>query len=521
MMRIDESIMKDMWYITAGIFNMGNIGFKKEGDGFASIDPKGVKNMETMARLWGIETKAVKARLTTATMKVMKKNITKQVTFEQALTNRDSIAKGIYENLFLYLAERINAELYQTDEADIKRMLFIGILDVFGFENFWINSLEQFCINYTNEKLQQFFNHHIIRSEQEEYIKESVFWKPLTVPDNLEFTEFVEDKAKGFLTLLDSACKAPKPDPNALMQDIFKRHADNPCIKRIAKPGSGDARGRPKTADEQNQESLVSPVHMRPKDDKSRSATFDGFEIKHFAGADDVAYDISQFLTKHTMNSRHADTAQMMKKSEIALVKEIGGRGTSRRRRKKKTVTAVFANGIRTLIRNLHATEPYFVRCVNPNRQKSSSIWTESVVEHQLRCGGIVEALTVLKLGYPTRVPYSTLYDAYRSSAVTNPLLKCMKPVKFSSALLAAFDVSDADYELGLTRIFFKPNKAAVLDTIMAHAGKNLSAEQNAKITTFMIPELVFGYVRELQQAKIPDYLLFIIIDFVKRIGLR
>merc|ERR1712217_142251 len=141
-------------------------------------------------------------------------------------------------------------------------------------------------------------------------------------------------------------------------------------------------------------------------------------------------------------------------------------------------------------MKNLKSTEPYFVRCVNPNMVKSSTVWTESVVEHQLRCGGLVEALKVLKLGYPTRVPYSTLYDEYHGN-LTNPLMKNMGPVTFSSALLIAFDVSEEDYELGLTKIFFKPAKAAVLDTIMSRAGQPLTAEQNAKITKWVVQKRI------------------------------
>ena len=180
---------------------------------------------------------------------------------------------------------------------------------------------------------------------------------------------------------------------------------------------------------------------------KGKSAgRYEGFEITHFA--DLVAYDISKFLVKN-MEAVHPDTAKMLKKSKTVLVKEIGGQG--QKGKKKKSVTAVFAGGIRTLMKNLSSTEPYFVRCVNPNMQKSSTIWTESVVEHQLRCGGLVEALKVLKLGYPTRVPYSTLYDEYHGN-LTNPLMKNMGPVTFSSALLIAFDVSEEDYELGLTK---------------------------------------------------------------------
>merc|ERR1712130_360362 len=471
LMRIDDVIQQDLWSITMGIFNLGNVSFKREGDGFASIDPKSQKYLEELARLWAIDAKAVTKRLTTANIKVMKKNIEKQIPFDDASTNRDSISKGIYENVFLYLCERINAELYQTDEEDMKNILYIGILDVFGFENFYINSLEQFCINYTNEKLQQFFNYHIIKSEQEEYIRESVFWTPLTVPDNEDYITFVEDKEYGFFKILDSACNAPKPTCEAFMQDLFKRHGKNPCIKRVTKPGSGNARGGPA---------------KKKKSKKGKSSNkFDGFEIKHFA--DMVSYQIDKFLVKN-MEAVHPDTAKMLKKSKTVLVKEIGGQG--QKGKKKKSVTAVFAGGIRTLMKNLKSTEPYFVRCVNPNMVKSSTVWTESVVEHQLRCGGLVEALKVLKLGYPTRVPYSTLYDEYHGN-LTNPLMKNMGPVTFSSALLIAFDVSEEDYELGLTKIFFKPAKAAVLDTIMSQAGQPLTAEQNKKITKWVVQKRI------------------------------
>lgn len=127
---------------------------------------------------------------------------------------------------------------------------------------------------------------------------------------------------------------------------------------------------------------------------------------------------------------------------------------------------------------------------MNPNKNKSSKLWHVDIVEHQLRCGGLVEALKVLKLGYPTRVPYSVLYEKYHSQS-TNPLIQNMNAESFSTAILIAFDVSSEDYELGLTKIFFKPAKAAVLDTIMAQAGTPLSAEQNAKITKWVVKKRI------------------------------
>eukprot|EP00488_Nonionellina_sp_1-RS-2012_P002649 TRINITY_DN519_c0_g1_i1.p1 TRINITY_DN519_c0_g1~~TRINITY_DN519_c0_g1_i1.p1 ORF type:complete len:353 (+),score=103.70 TRINITY_DN519_c0_g1_i1:264-1322(+) len=330
----------------------------------------------------------------------------------------------------------------KTDEENGK--YFIGILDVFGFENFYFNSLEQFCINYTNEKLQQYFNFHIIQSEQEEYLKESVFWKPLHIPDNEAYIRLIEGNKIGFWSLLDSACTGPsKNDTTAFMQILFRKHGDNEVLHRVRKPGSGNWRGD------------------RPKKTRGR-AKFEGFIVNHFA--DDVTYDVSQFLIKN-LESVHLDTNKMIKRSSESIFKEINGvDGASgrRRRRNKKSVTAVFYKGIKTLMKNLNQTEPYFVRCINPNKQKSSKVWTESIVEHQLRCGGLLEALRVLKLGYPTRVPYQLLYEQYHS-AVTNPLIKNMNPEAFSTSLLIAFDVNENDYELGLQRLFLKPAKSGCI----------------------------------------------------------
>ncbi|ETO25957.1 hypothetical protein RFI_11180 [Reticulomyxa filosa] len=341
LMRIDSEMM-GLWAITAGVLNMGNIEFKKEGDGFASI--KNADVVKKVAELWGITDKALTERLTTATMMVMKKSITKKINFDEAPTNRDSISKGFYEQSFLYLCERINAELFQIGEAEneeeepkIESHLFIGILDVFGFENFYINSLEQFCINFTNEKLQQFFNYHIIRSEQEEYIKESVFWTPLHIPDNMAYIDMVEETSKGFFVLLDSACKAPQPSVEAWMQEFMKAHGKNPTVHTATQPGSGNARGAPKKT-----------AKKGPKD------KFVGFMLNHFA--DNVTYDSSNFLVKNN-EAVHPDTAKMLAKSTNPLVQHVSQIGTNEKKKQTKlSVTGVFHKGIKMLMKNLKQT---------------------------------------------------------------------------------------------------------------------------------------------------------------------
>jgi len=137
------------------------------------------------------------------------------------------------------------------------------------------------------------------------------------------------------------------------------------------------------------------------------------------------------------------------------------------------------------LIKTLEVTEPYFCRAMKPNWNKSSTEWDDVLVEEQLRSGGLVEALRVLKLGYPTRVPYKKIYDLFNGK-IRNPLVKNLDMMGFAEVVLAAFDVDKSWYELGLTKIFFKPAKAACLETIMANAGRPLSNAQNQKIEQYV-----------------------------------
>merc|ERR1719420_2678086 len=165
------------------------------------------------------------------------------------------------------------------------------------------------------------------------------------------------------------------------------------------------------------------------------------------------------------------------------------GAGTHQKKKKKKkkkqSVTGFFSKQLISLIKTLDVTEPYFCRAMKPNWNKSSKEWDDVLVEDQLRSGGLIEALRVLKLGYPTRVPYKKIYDKFNGK-IKNPLVNNLDQMGFAEAVLMAFNVDNTTYCLCLTKIFFKPAKAAVLDTIMKAAGQPLNAEQNALITKFV-----------------------------------
>merc|ERR1712228_106334 len=221
---------------------------------------------------------ALNERLTTASMEVMKKKIIKKVQPSKYNDNRDAVSKALFENSFLFVVERINGELFHLGDGDVKKIMFIGVLDIFGFENFITNSIEQFCINFTNEKIQGFFNYNIIASEQEEYIKESVLWKPMKVPDNSDFVAMIEHKKEGMFALLDSACKAPKPAPENFVKEFFKNQGK---LKQYLEKSKGpqDTKGKKKKG---------------KKGKKKKGAVWVGFLIHHFCA--DVIYTCEFFL---------------------------------------------------------------------------------------------------------------------------------------------------------------------------------------------------------------------------------
>merc|ERR1719382_326326 len=165
------------------------------------------------------------------------------------------------------------------------------------------------------------------------------------------------------------------------------------------------------------------------------------------------------------------------------------GAGTHHKKKKKKkkktSVCTFFKQQLINLMTTLNVTEPYFCRAMKPNWNKSAKEWDNVLVEDQLRSGGLIEALRVLKLGYPTRVPYKNIWDKFNGK-INNPLINNLDQMGFAEAVLMAFNVDNTTYCLGLTKIFFKPAKAAVLDTIMASAGKPLSEEQNGLIKKFV-----------------------------------
>eukprot|EP01083_Nonionella_stella_P251833 868426_1 len=506
-MRFDADTQDEIWKIVSGIMTLGNITYSPDDRGFAQIHPASEVVLDTVSELWRIDKTLLRDTLTKKSM--FKYKVFKLLSLDDAVNHRDSIAMLMYNSLFLWLNSRINAEMasYRLEffnEDWPRNTLWIGIVDVFGFANAHVNSLEQFCINFANEKLHQFFNFHTIQSEQEEYIKEGINWTPLRASCNYEYISMIEDRQKGFFAVLDSACKAPQPSVEAFLDRLFQVQNTNTTITHSRKQHSGSI-----TRWYNQRNILVTSWYIRQFESKSKHIPMDikhliadivcgmavvfskspfNIEIKHYA--DVVTYDVSQFLPKN-MLFVHRDIAKMVKKSESALVKNIAN-SMSKKRRKKHSVTGLFNRQIRTLLKNLHCAEPFFIHCIQPNEMQSPDIWDRELVQHQLRGNGLDIALKVFKLGYPTRMPHHLLYDRFHDK-IDHPLLRNMKPDTFCTTLLRVFDVYETDYEWALTKILFKPSKATALDRIMTQlqSSEPLNKSQKDRITNYIVQQRI------------------------------
>eukprot|EP00479_Gromia_sphaerica_P012672 TRINITY_DN677_c0_g1_i2.p1 TRINITY_DN677_c0_g1~~TRINITY_DN677_c0_g1_i2.p1 ORF type:complete len:378 (-),score=97.74 TRINITY_DN677_c0_g1_i2:342-1475(-) len=295
---------------------------------------------------------------------------------------------------------------------------FIGILDVFGFECFESNSFEQFCINYANERLQQYFNEYIVSSEQREYLREGVEWTEIDIPDTRECITL----CKLLYKELDSVCVMPGGKPETLVQQVTVRNKDGPFWLSLNQ-GVGSGGSKPRHRRQKAQ------LLGGKKKSRARFGNFDGFGVKHFAGQ--VIYDAKEFLKKNQDNTSHdaivlfsKSTSEIMRQAvgDIARLEAEEANQKGRKKRSFQSVGTTFARQMELLMDDLGATDPHFVRCVNPNSQKRKNHFLKAKVLSQLRCGGLIQGLKVMKLGYPTRIPYAKVYDMYQDSNLREQL---------------------------------------------------------------------------------------------------
>jgi len=458
--------------VVAAILHLSNIKFTIDNKEVCHIDQKTVGSLNTAAELLGVTPEALTKALCFRTIKVGMQVISKPYNKETSVINRDSMAKALFSKMFDWVVQTINKVMYVGNSSNLK---WIGILDVFGFECFAYNSFEQLCINLANERLQQFFNVHVIKSEQEEYEREAIYWEAVNVPDNQACLDLILGKPQGLLAILDSACNTPKATDLTYTQQIFKQYRKHQSIKQVrVLPGT---KGRAKVR-------------------------INGFEIVHYAK--NVCYDAKEFLkknvdqvtddTKTLFSDTSLETTFKIMNTEFRRgdTKSPSSKGAKKKRGKAKkkqlSVGGGFAKQLRLLMKSLESTRPFFIRCVKPNLAKKPNMWVDYLVTNQLEAGGLIQALKIIKDGYPTRVGYKTIWGKY-SKVLKNPPAD-LNERDFVEALIIAFKFSRSQFVLGLTKAFFKSDQQDFVTSLL-------------NPTTDLSPEVVNGIKRHLVRKKI------------------
>lgn len=421
----------------AAVLHLGNITVVKESRSAdqARLAPEARAQADKVCKLLGIPLEPFLKGLLHPRVKAGREWVEKVQTPEQVLLAIDSLAKGIYERGFGDLVTRINRQLDRTGMG-LDDSHFIGVLDIAGFEIFEENSFEQLCINYTNEKLQQFFNHHMFVLEQEEYAREKIEWK---------FIDFGHD-LKPTIDLIEL------PNPIGIFSCL-----DEDCVM-------------PKATDKSFTEKLHSLWDRKsPKYRASRLGQ--GFMLTHYAA--EVEYSTEGWLEKNKdpMNDNITRLLAASSDAHVANLfsdcSEAGDDSGAIRSRVKKglfrTVAQRHKEHLSYLMAQLQSTHPHFVRCIIPNHKKKPKQLSAPLVLDQLRCNGVLEGIRIARTGFPNRLHFSEFRQRYEVLC-RNISKGYLDGQTAASMMLDKLQLDKSLFRVGITKVFFRAGVLAELE---------------------------------------------------------
>uniref|UniRef100_A0A8C6RYR2 Myosin VC n=1 Tax=Nannospalax galili TaxID=1026970 RepID=A0A8C6RYR2_NANGA len=435
-----EDFQMDVFKILAAILHLGNVQIATVGNERSSVSEDD-SHLKIFCELLGLERSQVAQWLCNRKIVTTSETVVKPMTRPQAINARDALAKKIYAHLFDFIVERINQALYFSG----KQHAFIGVLDIYGFETFDVNSFEQFCINYANEKLQQQFNLHVFKLEQEEYMKEDIPWTLIDFYDNQLVIDLIEAKM-GILELLDEECLLPHGTDENWLQKLYNNFV--------------------------NKNSLFEKPRM--------SNT--SFIIQHFA--DKVEYQSEGFLEKNR-DTVYDMLVEIMRASKFHLcanffrenpvpsspfgtmitVKSAKQVIKSNSKHFRTTVGNKFRSSLYLLMETLNATTPHYVRCIKPNDEKLPFEFDSKRIVQQLRACGVLETIRISAQSYPSRWTYIEFYSRY-GILMTQQELSLSDKKEVCKVALHRLIQDSNQYQFGKTKIFFRAGQVAYLEKL-------------------------------------------------------
>merc|ERR1719357_1192082 len=438
-----------MLKVVSSVLQFGNIVFKKERHTDQASMPDNTA-AQKLCHLLGMNVMEFTRAILSPRIKVGRDYVQKAQTKEQADFAVEALAKATYERLFRWLVHRINKSLDRTKRQGAS---FIGILDIAGFEIFELNSFEQLCINYTNEKLQQLFNHTMFILEQEEYQREGIEWKFIDFGLDLQPTIDLIEKPMGIMALVDEECWFPKATDKSFVEKLVSSHN-------------------------------VHPKFVKP-DFKSNA----DFSILHYAGQ--VNYSAAQWLMKN-MDPLNENIVQYLQASQDPFVchiwkdAEIVGMaqqamsdtqfGARTRKGMFRTVSQLYKEQLARLMVTLRNTNPNFVRCIIPNHEKKAGKITAGLVLDQLRCNGVLEGIRICRQGFPNRIPFQEFRQRYELLTPNVIPKGFMDGKKACEKMIIALELDPGLFRIGQSKIFFRAG-------VLAH----LEEERDLRITDLVV----------------------------------
>ncbi|KAI6129290.1 P-loop containing nucleoside triphosphate hydrolase protein [Pisolithus croceorrhizus] len=441
----------DLFRVVAAILHIGNIAIiSTRADDAAMADPS---QAERVCHLLGIPVSEFTKAVLRPKVLAGREWVMQARTGQQALDELAALCKTLYEKSFGALVDRINRAL----DRPTSKSTFIGVLDIAGFEIFDINTYEQLLINYTNEKLQQFFNHHMFVLEQEEYSREGIDWDyvnfKLDLQPTIDLIESTGPTAIGILSCLDEECIMPKA-------------TDLTFTEKVHSMWSGELRLG-------EQPHLGRSKYNLPKFEQ-------GFIITHYAGR--VEYRTDGWLEKNKdplndnlvrvlaastepyIASLFQDYGDAYPESPASSVSYSAGKKRSVKKGAFRTVAQRHREQLSLLMAQLHATQPHFVRCIVPNTNKKPARIDVPLVLDQLRCNGVLEGIRIARLGYPNRLPFVEFRQRYEILTPGIIPRGYMDGRKACLRMVEALELDGELYRVGTSKIFFKAGVLAELE---------------------------------------------------------
>ncbi|XP_033248665.1 myosin heavy chain, muscle isoform X32 [Drosophila miranda] len=420
---------EDVYRITAAVMHMGGMKFKQRGRE-EQAEQDGEEEGGRVSKLFGCDPAELYKNLLKPRIKVGNEFVTQGRNVQQVSNSIGALCKGVFDRLFKWLVKKCN----ETLDTKQKRQHFIGVLDIAGFEIFDYNGFEQLCINFTNEKLQQFFNHHMFVLEQEEYQREGIEWTFIDFGMDLQMCIDLIEKPMGILSILEEESMFPKATDQTFSEKLTNTHLGKSAPFQKPKP---------------------------PKPGQQAAH----FAIGHYAGC--VSYNITGWLEKNK-DPLNDTVVDQFKKSQNKLLIEIfadhpgqsGGGEQAKGGRGKKgggfaTVSSAYKEQLNSLMAILRSTQPHFVRCIIPNEMKQPGLVDAHLVMHQLTCNGVLEGIRICRKGFPNRMVYPDFKMRYKIMC-PKQLQGVEKDKKAADIIIKFIDLPEDQYRLGNTKVFFR-----------------------------------------------------------------